>query len=85
MSKDYENLKMDDLKLFELDMNPQCDLCYNVQKPIQSLKTKEFTPSLNFEAKGECCLHYENNNKEQKNICIKDSPETCFKVIEEVA
>jgi hypothetical protein len=30
MSKDYENLKMDDLKLFELDMNPQCDLCYNV-------------------------------------------------------
>lgn len=73
MSVDFEQIEEEENSLYKVDMNKECELCFAVDKPIQSQDLGVFTPSLNFKAQGECCLHYKTEEKEEKNLCIKDN------------
>ncbi len=53
---------------------------------MQSNDAPKMIASLNFAAKGQCCLHYTSEtDHEERNLCVKDQPDSCFKVAEEVA
>lgn len=86
MSQEFNDIEMDEQSIYPLDMNKNCELCYNVDKPVQSKDADKMMASLNFAAKGQCCMHYfSETGHEERNLCIKDQPDSCFKVAEEVA